>query len=69
MNRELMLQGLDEAIRMAEKGWSEGGIPIGSVLFIVAQLLSLPDALAGPSDNDELPPVPSDEADAGRAVD
>ncbi len=25
-------------------------IPIGSVLFIVAQLLSLPDALAGPSD-------------------
>ena len=44
-------------------------IPIGSVLFIVAQLLSLPDALAGPSDNDELPPVSSDEADDGRAVD
>jgi len=44
-------------------------IPIGSVLFIVAQLLSLPDALAGPSDGDELPSVPADESDDGRAVD
>jgi cytosine deaminase len=26
-------QGLDEAIRQAEKSWSEGGIPIGSVLL------------------------------------
>ncbi|MDG2281838.1 MAG: TRAP transporter small permease [Longimicrobiales bacterium] len=43
-------------------------IPIGSVLFIVAQLLSLPDALAGPSRDDELPPAPSNEADDGRAV-
>ena len=33
MNRELMEQGLDAAIRMAEKSWSEGGIPIGSVLM------------------------------------
>ena len=33
MERELMLQGLDEAIRMAEKGWAEGGIPIGSALM------------------------------------
>ena len=33
MEHELMCQGLDEAIRMAEKGWSEGGIPIGSVLM------------------------------------
>lgn len=43
-------------------------IPIGSVLFIVAQLLSLPDALAGPSRDDELPLAPSNEADDGRAV-
>lgn len=33
MTPELMNLGLDEAIRMAEKGWSEGGIPIGSVLM------------------------------------
>jgi TRAP-type C4-dicarboxylate transport system permease small subunit len=44
-------------------------IPIGSVLFIGAQLLSLPDALAGPSDGDALPSVPADESDDGRAVD
>lgn len=43
-------------------------IPIGSVLFIVAQLLSLPDALAGPSRDDEVPPAPSSEADDGRTV-
>ena len=28
-----MERGLDAAIAMAEKGWSEGGIPIGSVLM------------------------------------
>ena len=33
MTPELMKLGLDEAIRMAEKGWSEGGIPIGSALM------------------------------------
>ena len=30
---DLMKRGLDAAIEMAEKGWSEGGIPIGSVLM------------------------------------
>ena len=33
MIRALMEQGLEAAIAMAEKGWSEGGIPIGSVLM------------------------------------
>lgn len=33
MDLEVMRAGLDEAIRMAEKGWAEGGIPIGSVLM------------------------------------
>lgn len=33
MSNELYLQWLGEAIRQGEKSWSEGGIPIGSVLF------------------------------------
>jgi cytosine deaminase len=33
MLHEIMQKGLDEAIRMAEKSWSEGGIPIGSALI------------------------------------
>ena len=33
MDMDLMKRGLDAAIEMAEKGWSEGGIPIGSVLM------------------------------------
>ena len=33
MVRALMERGHDAAIAMAEKGWSEGGIPIGSVLM------------------------------------
>lgn len=33
MNEDMMRRGLDAAIRMAEKSWSEGGIPIGSVLL------------------------------------
>ena len=33
MLHEIMQKGLDEAIRMAEKSWSEGGIPIGSTLI------------------------------------
>jgi len=42
MDRDTMMSGLGAAIRMAEKSWSEGGIPIGSVLMtesgeIVAQ--------------------------------
>ncbi len=33
MLHQIMEKGLDEAIRMAEKSWAEGGIPIGSVLM------------------------------------
>lgn len=33
MIKALMEHGLDAAISMAEKSWSEGGIPIGSVLM------------------------------------
>jgi creatinine deaminase len=33
MSETDFLGGLDEAIRQAEKSWSEGGIPIGSVLL------------------------------------
>ncbi|MEC8320407.1 MAG: nucleoside deaminase, partial [Planctomycetota bacterium] len=33
MIRADMMKGLDAAIAMAEKSWSEGGIPIGSVLM------------------------------------
>lgn len=33
MNRATMIHGLDAAIRQAQKSWSEGGIPIGSVLM------------------------------------
>jgi cytosine deaminase len=32
MEQDLMQQALNAAIQMAEKSWSEGGIPIGSVL-------------------------------------
>ena len=32
MDHATMLNCLDAAIRMAEKSWAEGGIPIGSVL-------------------------------------
>ena len=33
LSNEAIRRGLDAAIEQAEKGWSEGGIPIGSVLL------------------------------------
>lgn len=33
MNRETMTAGLTAAIELAQKSWSEGGIPIGAVLM------------------------------------
>ena len=33
MNPETIRTGIDAAIEQAEKGWREGGIPIGSVLL------------------------------------
>ncbi|MHC5113154.1 MAG: nucleoside deaminase [Planctomycetota bacterium] len=36
MDRPEYAHGLDEAIAQAEKSWSEGGIPIGSVLLDAA---------------------------------